>query len=263
MKKFKCFICLVLTVMLFSTSVYAKSSDVSISFFDDKENSIEMTLPSDYIYFTSDDVDKSADYFKSMPIDKNEAIEQISKGTYLNAFSESKNSQLVLKITSDNFTKTIGNFSPMDENDKASVIKSFKATYEQSGHSFLIEPDTIEVDGYDFIRFNCRYGSGEKGFSYKSILTIIGGNCYEFVRYNKSSVPDDEANEEFDDIVSSIEMNIKGEATQIAKSFFMSVLTIIAIIIAVLIIISMIYSLIREYIVYKNHNEKVRLKKRN
>lgn len=262
MKKLKCLICLMLIVLMFSTPALAKSETVSIGFFEDKENSIEITLPSDYLYFTADDVDKNADYFKNMPIDKNEAIEQIREGTYLNAFSESKGSQIIIKITSDNFTETIGNFSPMDDNDKASVIKSFKSTYEQSGHSFLTEPDTVEIDGYDFIRFNCRYGSGDKGFSYKSVLTIIGGNSYEIVCYNKMSVPDDEITEEFDDLISSVEMNIKGESGQITKSFFMSVLTILVIIVAVFIMISMIYSLIREYIVYKNHNEKVRLKKR-
>lgn len=262
MKKLKCFICLTILVLTLGITASAKTQTVSIDFFEDKENSIELSLSSDYLYFTDEDVDKNADYFKNMPIDKNEAIEQIREGTYLNAFSESKGSQIVLKITSDNFSETIGNFSPMDDNDKASVVKSFKSVYEQGGHSFLTEPDIIEVDGYDFIRLNCRYGSGDKGFSYKSILTIIGGNCYEIVSYNKMSVPDDEISEEFDELVSSIKMDIKGEQGQITKSFFMSALAIIVAIIAVIIIISMIYSLIREYIVHKNHNEKVRLKKR-
>ena len=262
MKRIKSFICLMLFAFLLSTPVLAKEQTVNIDFFEDKENSIKISLPSDYLYFTDDDVDKSADYFKKMPIDKNEAIEQIREGTYLNAFSESKGSQIVLKITSDNFSEKIGNFSPMDDNDKASVIKNFKSIYEQSGHSFLMEPDIIDVDGYDFIRFNCRYGNGDKGFSYKSILTIICGNCYELVSYNKMSVPDDTVSEEFDNMVSSIRISIKGEQGQITKSYFMSVFAVIVIIIAVIIIISMIYSLIREYIVRKNHNEKVKLKKR-
>lgn len=262
MKKIKCFLCLILLVLLFSTTVGAKSSQISINFFEDKDNNIQLSLPSDYLYFTNDDVDKNADYFKNMPIDKNTAIEQIRNGTYLNAFSEEKNSQIILKITSDNFSQSIGNFSPMDENDKKSVIKSFRTDFEQSGHAFLTEPEVIEIDNYEFMCFNCRYGSGEKGFSYKSILTIIGGNCYELVKYNKASIPDDEMADEFNNIVSTIKINIKGETGQIVKSYFMSVMIIIVIIVAAIIVIAMIYSLIREYIVYKNHNEKVRLKKR-
>lgn len=262
MKIFRCFICFLLLFAVLSVPVLARTQTVSIDFFEDNDNHIEVNLPSDYLYFTDNDVDKNADYFKNMPIDKNEAIEQIREGTYLNAFSEKSGSQFVLKITSDNFSKAIGNITPMDENDKASVMKSFKATFEQNGHSFLTEPDIVEIDGYDFIRFNCRYGSGEKGFSYKSVLTIIGGNCYEFVRYNKMSVPDDDATEEFDNITSSIKMKIKGETSQIVKSIFLSIFTIIVTIIACLILISMIYSLIREFIVYRNHNEKVRIKKR-
>ncbi len=262
MKRLKCFLCLVLLVLMFSVSVSAKETQISIDFFDEKENNIELKLPSDYLYFTNDDVDKNADYFNNMPIDKNAAIEQIRNGTYLNAFSESQGSQVILKITSDNFSQSIGNFTPMDENDKNSVIKSFKNNFEQSGHSFLTEPEVIEIDKYSFMSFNCRYGSGDKGFSYKSVLTIIGGNCYELVRYNKASIPDDEAADEFEKIISTVKMNIKGEKGQIAKSYFMSVLTIIVIIVAAIIIVAMIYSLIREYLVHKNHNEKVRLKKR-
>ncbi len=262
MKKIKCFLCLFLLAMMISTPALAKSSKIAIDFFENKENQIEISLDSDYLYFTDDDVDQPAEFFKNMPIDKNEAITQITDGTYLNAFSEKKGSQVVLKITTDNFSQAIANFTPMDENDKASVIKSFKVSYEQSGHSFLTEPDIIKIDGYDFIRFSCRYGSGEKGFSYKSVLTIIGGNCYELVRYNKVSLPDDEANKEFDKIIKSLDFNIKGEKSQIAKSYFISVLTIIGIIIVLIIMASMIYSLIREYIVYKNHNEKVNLRKK-
>lgn len=259
MRIFKCILALTLIAFMFNINVFAKSEKVEISF---EENTIGITLPSDYIYYTASDVDKSADYFKKMPIDKQEAIDQIKEGTYLNAFCESKGSQVLFKITSDNFSKTIANFTPMDENDKASVIKNFRSIYEQSGHSFLTEPDIIEVDGYDFIRFNCRYGNGDNGFSYKSILTIIGGNCYEFIRYNKLSVPDDGINEEFDELVSSIKMNIKGETSEIVKSIFMSVITIAIIIIASIIAISMIYSLLRELIAHKNRGEKVKLKKR-
>lgn len=262
MKRIICFACLSLTVLLLSVTALAKAQTVSIDFFEDKENTIELSLPSEYLYFTDDDIDKNADYFKNMPIDKNEAIKQIRNGTYLNAFSESKGAEITLKITSDSFSEAIGNFSPMDDNDKASVIKNFKSIYEQSGHSFLQEPEIIEVDGYSFIKFNCRYGNGDKGFSYKSVLTIIGGYCYELVSYNKMSVPDDEVSAEFDEIVSSVKIDIKGEQGQITKSYFMSALAVIVIIIAVIIIISMIYSLIREYIVHKNHNEKVKLKKR-
>lgn len=262
MKKLKCFLCFVLLVLTFSMPVLAKSQTVSIDFFEEKDNNIEITLPSDYLYFTADDVDKNADYFKTMPIDKNEAIEQISEGTYLNAFSKDEDSQIILKITTDNFSQTIGNFSPMDENDKASVIKSFKSVYEQSGHSFLTEPEVVKIDGYDFMKFNCRYGSGDKGFSYQSVLTIIGGNCYELVSYNTMSVPDEEITKDFDNLISSVKMNIKGEQGQITKSFFMSVLAILVIIIAIIIMITFIYSLIREYIVYKNRGEKVKLKKR-
>ncbi|MBQ4156110.1 MAG: hypothetical protein IJD90_04825 [Clostridia bacterium] len=262
MKRIKCFICLFLLTLMISTSTLAKSSKISIEFFEEKENTIELSLNSDYLYFTADDIDKSADFFKNMPVDKNEVINQINEGTYLNAFSEKKGSQVVLKITTDNFSQAITNFTPMDENDKKSVIKNFKNSFEQSGHSFLTEPDIVRIDGYDFIRFNCRYGSGEKGFSYKSVLTIIGGNCFELVRYNKISLPDDTANEEFDDIIDSLKLNIKGEKAQIAKSYFISVLTIAGIIVVMIIMISMIYSLIREYIVYKNHNEKVRLRKK-
>lgn len=259
MKFFKCFFVLILIAISMSFPVFAKSQKVEVKF---EENTIGVSLSSDYLYFTADDIEKSADYFKKMPIDKQEAVKEINDGTYLNAFCESKGSQIVLKITSDNFSKTIANFTPMDDNDKQSVIKNFKSIYEQGGHSFLTEPDVIQVDGYDFIRFNCRYGSGDKGFSYKSILTIIGGNCYEFIKYSKLSVPDDEINNDFDDLVSSISMNIKGETGQIAKSFFMSVVAIIIIIIAVIIAVSMIYSLFKEFILHKNRGEKVRLKKR-
>ena len=47
------------------------------------------------------------------------------------------------------------------------------------------------------------------------------------------SVPDDEITKDFDNLISSVKMNIKGEQGQITKSFFMSVLAILVIIIAI------------------------------
>lgn len=260
MRFFKCIFALIIMMFVINVNVLAKSENITVEF---QDNSIELTLSSDYVYFTANDVDKqSADYFKNMPVDKKQARELVKDGTYFSAFSEKNGSQITINITSDSFTQTVENFTPMDDNDKLSVIKSFKSILEREGHSFLSEPSVTEIDGYDFIEFNCRIGSGDIGYSYKSYMTIIGGNCYELVCYNKMSIPDDEITEQFSEIVSSVEMNIKGETAGIIKSFAMSAFTIIGIIIAVIIVIAMIYSLIREFIVHKNHSEKVKIKKR-
>ena len=259
MKKLKCLVFFLISVIIISTPVLAKGQNISINH---NENKINLAVPSGYVYFTLDDVDKDASYFKNMPIDKNEAINQIREGTCLNAISEEQGSQIVLKITSDEFTKKVGNFTPMDDNDKEKVIKNFRDIYENRGHSFLAEPKIVEIDNYSFIEFNCRYGSGEKGFSYQSILTIIAGESYELVRYTTLSVPDETDYDEFETLKSSLDLKIKGEKTQLTKNFFMTAICVIIMIIAIIVILLMIYSLVREYIVHKNHNEKVRVKKR-
>ena len=59
MKRIICFACLSLTVLLLSVTALAKAQTVSIDFFEDKENTIELSLPSEYLYFTDDDIDKN------------------------------------------------------------------------------------------------------------------------------------------------------------------------------------------------------------
>ena len=89
-----------------------------------------------------------------MPIEKNDAIEKISDGTYIDAFDETDGRQITFKITSDKFSQTIGNFTPMDDNDKKSVIKTLKSTYKKNNQDSISEPKVIKVDGYDFMEFN-------------------------------------------------------------------------------------------------------------
>ncbi|MBQ7129012.1 MAG: hypothetical protein IJO19_03385, partial [Clostridia bacterium] len=85
---------------------------------------------------------------------KNDAIEKISDGTYIDAFDETDGRQITFKITSDKFSQTIGNFTPMDDNDKKSVIKTLKSTYKKNNQDSISEPKVIKVDGYDFMEFN-------------------------------------------------------------------------------------------------------------
>lgn len=260
MKLLKSLLIAISLFILISPTVFAKSSTVSVDF---DENSVSIDLPDGYIYYTNTDIDKSTDYFNSMPIDKNDAIEKINNGTYIDAFSEKSGSQITLNITTDKFSQTIGNFTPMDDNDKQSVIKNFKSILNQNGQEYISEPKIIEIDGYDFIEFNCRVGSGENGFNYKNIISVIGGNCYEIVCFNKLNLPDEEVSDEFNDIIDSVDLDIKGETGEIVKSFLMSVITVIVIIFAVIVVLLMIYSLIKEFLSYRNHADKVQLKKRN
>lgn len=261
MRFFKCFLSLVLLVSLFSTTALAKGQNVSLT--DSLENEISISLGDGFVYYTLNDIDKDSSYFSSLPIDKNEAREKISNGTYLQAFCESEGVQVVIKVTTDNFSQSIGNLSQMDENETASVLKSFKASLELQNHAFLKEPQVTEVDGYKALDFLCRVGSGESGFSYRSLITIIGSRCYEFTFFNTSSIPDEMTKRSFEDMINSIDLSIKGETSEIVKSFFMSALSIVAIIVACLIGLTFAYSLVMEFVSARKHSDKVRLKKRN
>ena len=261
MKFFKSFLVVFsLFLIVFSNCVFASSERISVTY---DENKISLTLPDNYTYYTNEDVDKNSDYFSNMPIDKNDAIKKISDGTFIDAFDEKDGRQITFKISSDSFSQKIGNFTPMDENDKKSVIKTLKSTFKKNNQDSLSEPQIIEIDGYDFMEFNCRVGDGNTGYSYKSIITIAGGNCYEFMFFSNLSVPDDETTNDFNDIINSISLKMKGETGEIVKSVVLSIVSIIVIIVAAIVVILMIYSLVREFINKRNHNEKVRLKKRD
>lgn len=261
MKFLKSFlIILSLFLIVFSYTVFAKSEKVTVEF---EENKISLTLPDNYEYYTNKDVDKNSNYFSSFPIDKNKAIENIGDGTYIDAFNEKAGREITFTITSDSFSQKIGNFTPMDENDKKSVIKTLKSTFKKNNQDSISEPKIIEIDGYDFMEFNCRIGNGDTGYSYKSIISIISGNCYEFMFFSNISVPNSEISEEFEDVIDSINLDMKGETGEIVKSVILSIISIIVIIVAAIVAILMVYSLVREVINKRNHSEKVRLKKRD
>ena len=261
MRFLKCFLCLAIAVSLFSTTALAKGQKVSLT--DSLENEISISLDSGYVYYTLDDIDKDSSYFSSLPIDKNEAREEIANGTYMQAFCESEGVQVVIKVTTDNFSQSIGNLTQMDEGETQAVMKSFKASLELQNHALLKEPEVTEIDGYKALDFLCRAGSGESGFSYRSLITIIGSRCYEFTFLSTTSIPDEMTKRSFDDMIDSINLSIKGETGEIVKSVFMSVLSILAIVVACAIGLVFAYSLVMEFINARKHSDKVRLKKRN
>lgn len=226
---------------------------------------ISLTVPSGFTSVTADDLDKSSDYFKNLPITKNEAINRIESGILLDSFSNDKMREIRFSVfesntlgkyvvssaarsdsgTGSNLIKGINNFSALEESERQRVITAITDELKSEGHTFLSTPCEIEIDGYKFIRSYARIGSSTSGYTYTSVMTIFGGKCYELTCYNNTPMLEQEQIDENDEVVSSLKLKIKGNDGELAANKFSSALTIIAIFVAIAVIFGIVISFVR------------------
>ena len=226
---------------------------------------INLSIPSGFTTVTSDDLDKPADYFKNLPITKNEAISRIESGILLDAFSTDKTREIRFSVfesnklgkyaasavagsqpsTESNLIKGINNFSALGESERQKVISSIADELKAEGHTFLATPSEIELSGYKFIRSYARIGSSSSGYTYTSVMTIFGGKCYELTCYNNVPMLEQEQIDENDEIVSSLKLKIKGNDGEIAANKLSSALTIIVIFVAIAVIFGVVISFVK------------------
>lgn len=238
---------------------------------------ISLSVPSGFTTITSDDLDKPSDYFKNLPITKNEAISRIESGILLNAFSNDKTREIRFSVfesnklgkyavstvvgtqTSDenNLIKGINNFSALSESERQKVISAISDELKVEGHTFLSTPSEIELSGYKFIRSYARIGSSTSGYTYTSVMTIFGGKCYELTCFNNMPMLEQEQIDENEEIVSSLKLKIKGNDGEIAANKFSSALTFVVIFLAIAVIFGVVVSFVKPLLQKGEDSEKI------
>lgn len=248
-----------------SVSLHSGSADISLS------------IPSGFTTVTSDDLDKPSDYFKSLPITKNEAIGRIESGILLDAFSNDKTREIRFSVfesnklgkyavssvagsqpgTESNLIKGINNFSALGASERQKVISAIADELKSEGHTFLSTPSEIELSGYKFIRSYARIGSSTSGYTYTSVMTVFGGKCYELTCFNNMPMLEQEQIDENDEIVSSLKLKIKGNDGEIAANKFSSALTFIVIFLAIAVIFGVVISFVKPLLKKGEESEQI------
>ena len=133
---------------------------------------------------------------------------------------------------------------------------------KDENHTFLSTPANVEISGYHFIKTYARIGNSTSGYTYTSLLTILGGKCYRLTCFNNSPMLEQEQIDNNDEILSSLNITIEGNNGEISTNNWRSVLTYIIIILAAAMIIGIIISFIQPIIANRNAPESVKTRKR-
>lgn len=238
---------------------------------------ISLSVPSGFTTVTADDLDKPSEYFKNLPINKNEAISRIESGILLDAFSNDKTREIRFSVfesnrlgkyavssvagsqssTKSNLIKGINNFSALGESERQKVISAISDELKDEGHTFLATPSEIVLSGYKFIRSYARIGSSTSGYTYTSVMTIFGGKCYELTCFNNMPMLEQEQIDENNVIISSLKLKIKGNDGEIAANKFSSAVTFVVIFLAIAVIFGVVVSFVKPLLKRGEGSEKI------
>lgn len=274
---------IVLAVFICNTAV-AALADEAYSFSKDNAT-VSLQIPSGFISYSIDDIGSmSATDFKSYPVTKNEAIKRTQSGTIINAFSKDKSREIDASvIDSDNITSytkqyasssstekssnesnllsKINNLSALDETECQSFIMTLTNELKEQGHTFLSSSSVIKLSGYKFIKTCARIGTSKSGYTYTSVMTIVGGKCYQLTCYDNSPILTQEQIDANEEIISSFKLKIKGDSGEIAKNNFTSVLAFIMIVASLALIVGICISFVKP-IVRRIYGEQLIIRKR-
>lgn len=208
---------------------------------------VKLDIPAGYIALTPADVDQPEDFFNTLPISKLELQERVQSGVQIDAFSEEAQREIKVSVTSDAFSEQLVNFTPLSEGEQRQIIDQLKTGLTQDGHTFLAEPETVEIGDYTFIRYMARVGDVENGYSYMSVLTVLSGQYYEATCFNSGGILDQNAIDQNKQILNSLSITISG-GSDIWGNALLTVGSILAILTAAGVIIYVGYTFIRQFL---------------
>ena len=248
---------------------------------------ISVKIPSKFTVLTTEDVDKGAAFYKDLPLSKNEAIKRIDSGVLIDAFSNDKQREIRFSVFSANkigkyssessraaesVAKTeesehslisgINNFSDLEKSERESVISTVADALKAQGHTLLSTPSEIKLSDYYFIKIYARIGDTTTGYTYTSVMTIVGGRCYELTCFDSSPVLEQSQIDANESVISTLNLAINGNSGEIASNNFQSIVVFIVILLSIALIFGVVVSFIKPIVESRNADEPIRPKKR-
>lgn len=278
-RRILCIVAAVFVIAVFAATPLTAFADNKITVQEDNMKA-SVTLSSDFSTLTKSDLDNPVEYFKNFPLTKNEFKERLDSGVLFDSFSKDKTREIrfskyssneigkySVKTAStandkngtqtNNLISGVHNFSSMSEIDRKQFISTFSQQLAEQGHTLLSTPCEITLSDYKFIKICARIGSSSSGYTYTSVMTIIGGVCYELTCYDNSPMLEQTQIDENQAVIDSLKLSIKGNSGEIASNTLMSAVAFVIIIVAVIVIVVIIISFIKPLISRKNEDEHI------
>lgn len=255
-------------------------ADTSYSL-DSGDNSVGVKIPSGFTVLTAADIDRPVEYFRDFPIDKNEASVRFKSGVLLDAFSADRTREIRISVfdssdigkyaapalstasgrqsetSGQDLVSGINNFSALSAADRKVVITAVCDNLTAEGHSFLSTPAEVELSGYTFIKTYARIGSSVNGYTYSSVMTIIGGKCYELTCFDNLPTLQQEQIDANEEVLGSLKLSIRGDSGELAANHFQSFIAFAVILIAIAVIAGVIISFVKPYITGQRRDDEV------
>ena len=269
---------LLLTAILFASVSICAFADSTVSV-QEGNMKASVKLSSDFSTLVKSDLDNPLEYFKNFPLNKNEFKERLDSGVLFDSFSKDKTREVRFSkyssneigkysvktasaangktVQTSNLISGVHNFSTMGENDRKQFISAFSQQLSEQGHTLLSTPSEINLSDYNFIKICARIGTSTSGYTYTTVMTIVGGVCYELTCYDNSPTLEQAQIDENQKIIDTLSLSIKGNSGEIASNNIMSGIAFAIIIAAVIMIVIIIISFIKPLISHKIEEEHI------
>ena len=180
--------------------------------FEDDRFIINLDIPEGYIVY-----DQNSILSKN---DENAANVQnrIDNGMVIDALNPTTQSELTVYTSTDSLSSSIKNYTQLDEKSKQEFAQKYKQGLSKNDHTFLTEPTTVTINGYDYLRVLARVGSSTSGYSYLSYVTIINGDYYEATAYLPQTIPTEEEIAQAEQLLSTFKVDVYGLGEKIDRN---------------------------------------------
>lgn len=216
----------VVLVMVFSFTTTALAYT-----FEDDRFIINLEIPEGYIAYDQNSVLSENDEYSA------KVQNRIDNGMVIDALNPQTKSELTVYTSTDSLSTSIKNYTKLDEKSKQEFAQKYKQGLSINDHTFLVEPTTVTINNYDYLRILARVGSSTSGYSYLSLVTIINGNYYEATAYLPQTIPTEDEIAQAEQLLSTFKVDVYGLEGQINRNTVTQIITTTLIIVCSLLMI--------------------------
>lgn len=225
------------TIKIFTTfacvlSIFFACATTALAYtFEDDRFIIDLDIPEGYIVYDQNSILSEND--------ENAAKIQnrIDNGMIIDALNPETKSELTVYTSTDSLSTSIKNYTKLDEKSKQDFAEKYKQGLSKNDHTFLVEPTTVTINGYDYLRVLARVGSSTSGYSYLSFVTIINGNYYEATAYLPQTIPTEEEIAQAVQLLSTLNVDVYGLESRIDRNTITQVIITAVIVVCSLLMV--------------------------
>lgn len=196
--------------------------------YSDERFIINLDIPEGYIIYNSESKITSDDEYAE------KIAQRLENGVIIDAVNPNEEIELTVYTATDSLSESIKNYTLIDDTGRKAFESQYKKELSKNGHIFLCEPESVTVDGYDFIRVLARVGSSTTGYSYLSYVTVIGGDFYEVTAYMPQTIPTESESANCENILKTLQIDIFGLKSSLNENSISQVISTLVIVVCAL-----------------------------